>query len=190
MFAQVCVSSGGGVSTTTHPEGVSTRPSPGYMGYYRIRSTSGRYASYWNASSFLYFAMCSTYLDFTIWGRRVPRMLTFPFYSLLSDRSLFLNVLGLCSQLYSTHGLFFRILERKIIKNWHKVTLHVTASNTALWTSWLIYMRTHKVISGSWMRQSHILKYGIYWKLYTLRRLTENCKLVHKYGVSRSKQGS
>ena len=44
-------------------------------------------------------------------------MLTFPFYSLLSDRSFFFIVLGLCSQLYSTHGLFFRILERKIIKN-------------------------------------------------------------------------
>ena len=28
MLPQVCVSSGGGVSTTTHPEGVSTRPPP------------------------------------------------------------------------------------------------------------------------------------------------------------------
>ena len=38
-----------------HPEGLGRSP-PRYMGYYGIWSTSGRYASYWNASLFCKFS--------------------------------------------------------------------------------------------------------------------------------------
>ena len=43
---EVCIGGGG-----LHPEGVGRTPPPPV--YYRIQSTSGRYASYWNAFLFL-----------------------------------------------------------------------------------------------------------------------------------------
>ena len=50
VFTGVCLFKGVG----THPQGWicpggGYSPPPQYMGYYGIRSTSGRYASYWNA---------------------------------------------------------------------------------------------------------------------------------------------
>ena len=56
----VCIQEGGGLlpgERGLHPGGGLGRPlpPPRYMGYYGIRSTSGRYASYWNA--FLYYIL-------------------------------------------------------------------------------------------------------------------------------------
>ena len=70
VFTGICLSTGGGLASQNqklHDQGASAssrgvcirrglhpgrgldRPPSRYMGYYGIRSTSGRYASYWNA---------------------------------------------------------------------------------------------------------------------------------------------